>query len=313
MRMKFQVFKLFCATFLIWIIFSILNQWPDDYVHIIFCDVGQGDATLVIHRNLQILVDGGPDEKVLMCLQSNLPFWDRSLNYVIATHMDYDHIGGLPAVLASYSVDIILKNPSSKKTAVFEALETAISRKNANNNFGLNVIPTYKGQAHVLDELVRFIVVTPQVQYDRVISQKRGMTETILSAENELFYPILDENIGENDLSIGIILVINDIEVFLTGDMEKESELAVIKSGMTEPVNILKAGHHGSKSSSSSQFIGILRPEISVISSGENNQYNHPFPRVIDLFREFKANIYRTDSRGTVEFVTDGVKYWEAI
>lgn len=312
-HMKFIILKFFFVAFIIWIITSVINQWPDNYVHIIFCDVGQGDAILITHQDRQILIDGGPDEKVLSCLEDHIPFWDRSLNIIVATHMDSDHIGGLPTVLASYSADIILMNPSTKKTAVFEALETAVSRKMVNENNNLKLISTYKGQKFILDELVRLIVVSPQVRYDKQVPSKVGATETILSAGNELFYPILDENINENDLSIALFMLIDDVVILLTGDMEIEGELAAIKSGMTEPVNIIKAGHHGSKSSSSRQFISILKPEISVISSGINNQYNHPFPQVIDLFREFGANIYRTDSQGTVEFVTDGVKYWRAI
>ncbi len=311
--MKLLVLKLFFSSFFVWVVVSIVNQWPDNFVHLIFCDVGQGDAILITHGNQQILVDGGPDEKVLSCLENNIPFWDKSINYVIATHMDSDHIGGLPAVFASYSVDVILKNPSAKKTAVFEAFEDAVSTKMVNSNHDTKVVSTYRGQKLFLDGLVQFSVASPQVQYQRLISKNMDVTETILSAENELFYPILNKNISENDLSIVLFITIDDITVLLTGDMELEGELAVIKSGMTEPVSIIKAGHHGSKSSSSRQFISILRPEVSVISSGINNQYNHPFPRVIDLFREFGANIYRTDSQGTVEFVTDGVKYWEAI
>ena len=311
--MKLLFFKLFFIAFLVWVVISIIEQWSDNYVHIIFCDVGQGDAILITHKDQQILVDGGPDEKVLSCLENHMPFWDKSINFVIATHMDNDHIGGLPAVLASYSADIILKNPSTKKTAVFEALETAVLRKTVNNNNDTKVISSYIGQQFVIDALVRFIVVSPRVLYQNLKVNKMAATETTLSAENALFYPIIDNNTSENDLSIALLITINDVVVLMTGDMEEEGELAVIKSGMTRPVNIIKAGHHGSKSSSTRQFISILRPEVSVISSGKNNQYNHPFPRVIDLFREFEANIYRTDSQGTVEFITNGVKYWEAI
>ncbi|MBU0974971.1 MBL fold metallo-hydrolase [Patescibacteria group bacterium] len=311
--MKLMTFQLFFSVFIIWVSISVIKQWPDNFVHIIFCDVGQGDAILITHQGRQMLIDGGPDEKVLSCLEDNMPFWDKSLNLLIATHMDSDHIGGLPAVLASYSADIILKNPSTKKTAVFEAFETAVSRKTANNNADTKVLSSYVGQQLVMDDSVRFVVVSPQVRYQPINVDKIEITETILSAEDTLYYPILEENISENDLSIALFVIINDIVVLLTGDMEEEGELAVIKSGMTEPVSIIKAGHHGSKSSSSRQFISILRPEISVISSGENNQYNHPFPQVIDLFRELGAIIYRTDSQGTVEFVTNGVKYWEAI
>ena len=311
--MKLFFFKSFFIIFFIWILISVIHQWPDKYTHIIFCDVGQGDAVLITHNNKQILIDGGPDEKVLSCLEDYMPFWDKSIDFLIISHMDKDHIGGLPSVLSRYSADIILKNPSSKKTAVFEALETAVSREIAQSMGATKILSSYVGQQFEIDDLARFIVISPQVEYLPIYTDQIGETETILSAQNALFTPIFNDLISENDLSIGVFITIGDIKILLTGDMEEEGELAVITSGMTEPANIIKAGHHGSKSSSSRQFISILRPEVSVISSGENNQYNHPSPRVIDIFREFEANIYRTDSLRTVEFITNGVKYWRAI
>ncbi len=311
--MKLISFKAFFVVFFTWILISIVGQWPDKYTHIIFCDVGQGDAILITHNNKQILIDGGPDEKVLSCLEDNMPFWDKSIDFLIISHMDQDHIGGLPSVLSRYSADIILMNPSTKRTAGFEALETAVSREIAQSMGATKIISSYIGQQFEIDDLARFIVISPQVEYLPINTDEIGETETILSAQNDLFTPIINNNMSENDLSIGIFITIGDIKILLTGDMEEEGELAVITSGMTEPANIIKAGHHGSKSSSSRQFISILRPEVSVISSGENNQYNHPSPRVIDIFREFEANIYRTDSQETVEFITNGVRYWKAI
>ena len=308
--MNLLIFKLFFSSFFIWLTFLIFKQWPDNYVYIIFCDVGQGDAIIITFKNKQMLVDGGSDGKVLSCLEENMPFWDKSIDFLVVTHMDYDRIGGLSSVLSRYSVNIIFKNLSSKKTAGFEAFEASVLRKSFKN---IKIVTSYIGQQLVLGDLVRTIVISPQVKYGVVDRVKENKTETILSDENHFFEQKFDNKISENDLSIGLFITINEIGLLLTGDMEEPGELAVIESGMTRPTNIIKAGHHGSKSSSTRQFISIFRPEVFVISNGENNQYNHPAPRVIDVFREFEANIYRTDSQGNIEFITDGVKYWRSI
>lgn len=227
--------------------------------------------------------------------------------------MDLDHIGGLPLVLAKYEADIILMNQSLKKTDGFEALKTAISSKNKGNDSKSRVISSYIGQQLILSDLVRLIVVSPQVVYQLKNSDNYDISEAILSDKNSIISQKINDNNSENDLSIAIYVYIGNVRVLLTGDMEEKGELAAIKGGLTDHVDIIKAGHHGSNSSSTRQFISILRPEISVISSGENNRYNHPSPRVIDIFNEFRARIYMTSSQGTLEFVSDGVKYWRAI
>ncbi|MBP7700921.1 MBL fold metallo-hydrolase [Candidatus Woesebacteria bacterium] len=311
--MKLVKFKIIIAVFLVWLIFEIIKFLPDDYAHVIFCDVGQGDAILITHRDKQILVDGGPDEKVLECLNKHMPFGDRSINFLIISHMDLDHIGGLPLVLAKYEADIILMNQSLKKTDGFEALKTAISSKNKRKVSESRVISSFVGQQLVLSNLVRLIVAAPQVGYQLKNSNNIENSEAILSDKNSQISQKINDGESENDLSIAIYVYIGDVAVLLTGDMEEKGELAAIKVGLTDRVDIIKAGHHGSNSSSSRQFISILRPEISVISSGENNRYNHPSPRVIDIFNEFRARIYMTSSQGTIKFISDGVKYWRAI
>lgn len=307
--MRIITIKIFFLCFFVWLIFSIIEQWPDNFVHIVFCDVGQGDAILIIDGDKQMLIDGGPGEKVLSCLDDNIPFWDRTIDFLVVSHMDADHIGGLPSVLTRYSVNVILKGTSSKKTAVFEAFETAVSRKTVNQQ----IILPYVGRELVLSDLVRSIVISPQVEYLVKDGSNIDKTETTLSDENDIFQAKTNENISENNLSIGLYVIINEVSVLLTGDLEEPGELAVVESGMTKPADIVKAGHHGSKSSSSRQFISIFRPEVSVISSGKNNQYNHPSTRVTDLFRELGVDVFRTDESGNIEFITDGIRYWQPI
>ena len=307
--MKIKILKITFVIFFVWLIIFIKKQYPDDLVHIVFCDVGQGDAILITHGFRQLLIDAGPDDRVVSCLEQYMPFWDRSIDLIVFSHMDSDHIGGSSSVLLNYSSDIILRHTSNKKTAVFEALERVISTK---SDLGA-VIEPIAGDKLVLTELVSATVISPQYTDFVLEVDQMVKTETTLSdylTENQPNNSLLK---SENDRSIALIVEIGEVRVLLSGDIELEGELAIIKLGMTEPINIIKVGHHGSKSSSSRQFLSIFRPEVSVISSGKNNQYNHPSTRVIELLRELKIDIFRTDSRGNIEFITDGTRYWGPI
>lgn len=307
--MKILYLKFTFVVFSVWLIFYIAVQRPDDYVHIVFCDVGQGDAILITHNDKQLLIDSGPDDKVISCLEQYMPFWDRTIELFVLTHMDADHIGGSSSVLLNYFSDILLKHTSTKKTAVFEALERLTS---SNEHVG-SVIRPIAGDRLELTELVSATVISPR-HTDFVLEEaKEAKTETILSDYLELNWVENGILKSENDLSIALIVDIGEVKVLLSGDIELEGELAIIKSGMTEPINILKVGHHGSKSSSSRQFLSIFRPEVSVISSGKNNQFNHPSTRVTELLRELKIDILRTDTLGNIEFITDGTRYWGPI
>jgi competence protein ComEC len=309
--MKKLLLLIFSTTFVSWLVFKIATEWPDNNAHVIFCDVGQGDATLIIHGFMQVLIDGGPNARVLDCLEDNLPFWDRNIEFLIITHADLDHIKGILDVLARFSVNYILINPSTKETAVFEDLKGSISSE-VKNNKQTSVMGTFPGQRFKLSELVDFVVVSPQVDFSGAWGSQKDFSETMLSDITPYYDKIITAKISENDLSIGTFLTIGNVEVLLPGDLEGQGELAVIGAGLTKPVNILKAGHHGSKSSSTRPFVRVFAPEVSVISSGLNNRFNHPSPQVIELFDEFGVSILRTDTVGTIKFSSDGLSYWQS-
>ena len=107
----------------LYLVFFLLSQWPDRYVHVVFCDVGQGDAILINYQFWQALVDGGPDSQVLACLSDQMPFWDRRIELVVATHPDTDHINGLTQVLSRYQVQQVLVEPIGKNTLNFNSIE----------------------------------------------------------------------------------------------------------------------------------------------------------------------------------------------
>ncbi len=284
------------------------SSWWEKELKVTFCDVGQGDATLISMGSIQMLVDAGPNSKVLECLENNMPFWDKKIEFFVLTHMDSDHISGAPQVLGFFDVDYLFINPSNKKTSDFSLLEGAVSRKVASST---RVIHTFVGQQIVISHELSATVVAPDINFPQVEDENSIRSETTLSDENlKNSYEKLAEN-GENSLSIALFMLFKDVGVVLPGDLEKEGELAILMNGLLERVTILKVGHHGSKTSSTPGFIEVLQPEIAVISSGKNNAYNHPNPQVIDTFTRFGVKIYQTKTSGELNFASDGHEFWQ--
>lgn len=299
--------KLLMFCFSLWLIVTLILSWPDKYEHVIFCDVGQGDATLITDGFVQLLVDTGPNAKVLECLEDYMPFFDKTIEFLVLTHMDADHIGGAVEVLNRFKVKYVLMNPSAKRTADFEALKRSLS---SSANQGTRVTQPFLLQNIRISNNIDTTVISSNTPFPRVETDEKISSETLLSdffQENEANN---GEIISENDSSIALIVNISKTSIVLTGDLETEGELAVVANGLTKPSSILKAGHHGSKSSSTRVFLSNFAPEISVVSSGKNNVYNHPSPQVLDRLTEFDIDILRTDHSGSIEFVTNGLEYW---
>lgn len=305
-NMKKYIILVFSLT-LIWIFYSSSNQ---EILNITFCDVGQGDATLLSLGQTQVLIDAGQNSKVLSCLEHNIPFWDKKIEYLVLTHMDSDHIGGVPEVLKYYDVNFVFINPSNKKTSDFSILEQVLSGKTTSNT---RLISTFYGQKIHIGNGLELTVLAPETNFPQVVAGFSSSTETTLL---DVFSDKLPEKYvenGENSLSIALKALYGDVSVFLPGDLEKKGELAIINSGLLENIVFIKAGHHGSKTSSSSKFIEVLQPEITVISSGKNNAYNHPSPQVINTFTSFGVDIYQTMNSGEINFVSDGTHIWESM
>lgn len=256
-----------------------------------FFDIGQGDATLIITPDgHQILVDGGPDRAVLAKLGEVLPPWDRTLDVVVATHPDADHIGGLAAVLDRYEVARVVSNGDDKDTSVADAFNAA---REAEPGAALEI-----GQ--------------------------RGHTLAFGDVTLTELWPI-PEALADEDTNVASIvyrLDYGETSVLLMGDATEAVELAMMQ-GREESkeskesegskdkennfdVDVLKAGHHGSATSSSYPFVQATRPEIVVISSGADNRYGHPHPAVIDRFLDLGSAIWRTDLDGDILLTSNG-------
>ncbi len=227
----------------------------------------------------QVLIDGGPDNKVLSKLGEVMPFYDRDIDVVVVSHPHADHIVGLIDVLGRYEVKNIVEAGETYNSPEFGAWEKAVERENANN------IEAIAG---------------------KVIDLGDGATLTIL-------HPFESE-IGDNpknphDDVVVTMLQYGGFRVMLTGDMEDEVERHLIVAGEDLNSDVLKVGHHGSKTSSSESFLSAVSPQLAVIQVGAKNKYGHPSAEVLDRLENYGIKYYRNDLNGDVKLISDGTNY----
>ena len=240
-----------------------------------FFDVGQGDAVFIqTPAGYQILIDGGPNGVVLDKLAEEMPLGDRTIDLIILTHPEHDHYGGLIEVLEQYQVENILWNGIIRETAEFKEWQRLIEEKDA-----------------------------------RIIIAQAGQRIMFKTAYLEVLHPFEDlegqTSKSVNNTSIVLRLVFQDNSFLLTGDAFKavEKELAA-KNELK--ADVLKVGHHGSKTSSAEEFIQAVSPEIAIISCGLGNSYGHPHEEVLAVLEKFAIRILRTDEDGDIKVVSNG-------
>lgn len=265
------------AIFLIYFIYQ--KDFRHKYLKVIFLNVGQGDSIFIEAPNgKQVLIDGGPDKKVLPLLSRFMPLGDNSLDMVIATHPDQDHISGLIDVLSSYKVGAVMESEMIGDTSTYNNLQTEIKNKNIKSIKGV------AGMKIILDET-------------------RDIYLLILSPFNDT--PLVDTN----DSSIVAKLVYGDKSFLFTGDAEIYSEIIMYqKEKQLLDSDVLKLGHHGSRGSSSVLFLENVSPSVAIVSAGKNNKYGHPNSEVLDKLKDMNIPLLSTIDRGSIIFKTDGEK-----
>jgi len=284
--MKNKAQKYFIILFLLLINIAIFvwifNSKEKDTMKVYFLNVGQGDAIFIEAPNgKQVLIDGGRDTSVVNELGRVMGFFDREIDLIIATHSDQDHIGGLPAVFEKYKVVNFLDSFTESETSTYEALMNLSLVEGSDNKIGL------RGQRVILD-------------------RQKGVYLLILAPQPD------DFEIGDvNDLSVVVKLVYGDTSFLLTGDAGKMVEAGLFASdGDILKSSVLKAGHHGSRTSSASFFVKAVDPNCAVISAGKDNSYGHPHKEVLDVFEEQGVKIINTAEEGTIKFISNGVDVW---
>jgi len=272
--LKIPLFWLLLILILLWgAVFSL----PDKQLHLVFCDVGQGDAILISYSQVQILIDGGPDNKILSCLSKNMPFWDRKIEIVVLTHPEEDHFGGLIDVFKRYNVRYFVANSLVNDRASFwQFYRLALAEKAS--------FYSPKAGDKIRIGALEFLVLWPEKDF--------------LKTDNF------------NDSSVVLKLVYGDFEALFTGDISEKVEklldlparLAAKRAGGVE---ILKVAHHGSKFSTSEEFLRKIKPKLAIISVGKN-RFGHPTPEVLERLNQAGVKVLRTDQEGNIEIVSNG-------
>ncbi len=262
------------ANIIVWI--TIYEKRPSDILRVYFLDVGQGDSIFIDSpTHGRLLLDGGPNSKVLTELGKILPFGDRRIDVVIESHPDADHIGGLVDVLNRYDVGTFLEPGVKSPNNVHLVLEKEIKDKNIPN-----------------------------------ILARRGMIVDFGDgARLEILFPNRDvTNWETNDASIVAKLIYGDESFLLTGDSPKYAEYLLLALDPSDlKSSVLKVGHHGSQTSTSIPYASAVGPEYAIISAGLNNRYGHPHKEVLDILNKVGAKILSTIDLGTIEFETNGM------
>lgn len=288
--MRYKYFLALLGLTFTLVVGAILS-YPDQNLHLIFCDVGQGDAILVVKGKNQVLIDAGPGEKVLGCLSQHLPFWDKTLELVILTHPEADHAGGLPSVLERYNVRQLVSNSLVVESGIFQKIREQVITKQ------ISVYSPKVGDKIKIEDLEIGILFPLEKQGTELVWQK-------LDDPKVLGIEVFPGNL--NETSIVSLLKYQDFEALLPGDIGIEEE-EKLKIG---DVEVLKIAHHGSKYSTSPGFLEKTTPELAIISVGATNRYGHPTPEVLERLRNLEIKILRTDLDGEVEIVSDGENWY---
>ncbi len=260
-------------------IFVFYLDWQNFHRELTFAtlDVGQGDALFIESpTGTQILIDGGPPKKILNQLTRVMPPFDRSIDAFIISNPDADHISGFLDVLKIYKVDKVFESGTLTDSKIYQNLRNEMKKED---------IPD--------------------------ILAKRGMKLDIGGgAVIDILFPDRDVSAwATNDGSVVAKLSYGNTSIMLTGDATTKTEKIILKENSPAELysTILKVGHHGSRSSTSPEFVKAVSPSHALISDGKDNKYGHPHQETLNTLASFGAKIFRTDLLGTIVMKSDGV------
>jgi competence protein ComEC len=261
MKIKIIVFILSVTVFIYGYREYRLISNPVDKIS--FLNIGQGDASFITSkRGARVLVDCGPDSKIIDQLESKLGFWARRIDIIIITHGDKDHYGGCRDVIEKYKVaKVMINGVFDSKNKDYQELLEFIQKQ------GIQILPSIENTYITLGDSIELQLLNPQT--------------------NLWGQDIKDDN------SESIVMLLRSAKnnVLLTGDSDEKAELTILQKYPQLNVDILKAGHHGSKTSTSDELLDAITPKQVIISAGFNNSYNHPHPDVIDKLKKRKIEI----------------------
>ena len=259
---------------------SRVSDGRQPYLTVTFLNIGQGDSILIeTPDGVQALIDGGADTAILRELPAALPWFDRTLDLVLGTHSDKDHIGGLVDVLKRYTISTVVTTENTGETTTASAYHKALTVE------GAEVHMARAGQVYQLGASTTLAVFSP--------AGDPSMLET-------------------NTASIVTQLRYGAIEFMLTGDAPIGIEQYLVTAyGAQLESEVLKLGHHGSKTSTSDEFFEAVSPQYAVVSAGKGNRYGHPAPEVVARIAAHDIPLLSTIDSGRITFATDGVTVWQ--
>ena len=298
------------------------------------------------------LIDSGPqNEKVIVEVQKFKSMFDRKLNVLLATHADADHIGSMKKVIEKFQYQIFAYSGLSSDTKLFADLMSTVSEpadsgdqnfsvknsddtrgaKNTENSKSANKITLTAGMTILLDQKnnIRFDVLFPDFDYQIEAYQKcvkkekdkfenknvkNSKNSKSKKAETKTLKDVCLKNLSTETNLNSVVgkLSYGSTSFMLTGDAPSEVEKFIIGKYSDIRADVLKLGHHGSKTSTSPEFLEAVSPNFAIVSAGKENRYGHPHKKVLDTIAEFKKNqpkfekIFRTDVDGTISFYSDG-------
>lgn len=243
-----------------------------------FIDVGQGDSILASSEGHYMLIDAGENDQADTVISYLKQQGVTKLDYVIGTHPHSDHIGGLDKVIDTFAVEKVMLPPVEHTTQTFEDVLDSIASK------GLKITKPVPGDSYDLG----------------------GASFTVLS-------PVKDYDGDLNNWSVGVRLTYGSSSFVMCGDAESEAEADIIGSGALLKADVLKAGHHGSRTSTSDAFLKKADPDWVVIQCGKGNSYGHPHEETLEKLKKAGCQVLRTDEAGNITAFSDGSKItWAA-
>nr|MBI5455993.1 MBL fold metallo-hydrolase [Candidatus Levybacteria bacterium] len=280
------------VLFLLGGIFLYQNQkFNDGKLHFIVCDVGQGDGILIRTSNgSDILIDGGPDDSILNCLQNHMPFWDRDIEVMMLTHPHADHLTGLISVLKRYKVMHYVTENLKYNSLAYRKLQDVLAKNNLTAKFN------FSGDRIDFADKTSLLTIWPK---GISLENQELQDSQNLTKDN----PSLDVN----GFSLIELLSYGNFKVLLTGDAGVLVEDKIANS--IGKIDVLKVPHHGSKTGMSDLFLSEINPKLAIISVGAKNRYGHPAKIALDLLAKYNIKMLRTDKNGEVEVVSDGKSF----
>ena len=236
-----------------------------------FIDVGQGDATLIACDGHYMLIDAGNNDKGTTVQSYLMSQGVEKLDYVIGTHPDADHIGGLDVVIYKFDCDTIIMPDVANDTRTYDDVVQAMKSK------GYQTTYPVVGETYTLGGAT-FTIVAPNADYG-----------------NDM-----------NDWSVGVLVQNGNNRFLFTGDAEEKAEEDILNNGIDISADVYAAAHHGSKTATSQAFLDKVSPTYVVISAGEGNKYGHPHAEVLNRLRAAGISVFRTDEQGTIVATSNG-------